>query len=77
MRPRWARRAASLTGQPELQETSRKSREKWAREHSTSLRRDCISSLSESLNGAVKKGLAVRTQVVLARALVKQSRGPT
>ena len=49
-------------------------KEKWCRRYSHSLRRDYISTLSEGLNGAVKRLSPNKTQVQLMKEFLKQSR---
>ena len=58
---------------PELQNKFYTIRHKWCRGHTSGLRRDYISSISESLNGATRRETARKTQVDPVKSLLKHS----
>lgn len=58
---------------PELSLKLYELKEKWCRRYSTCLRRDYITNLSESLNGAVKRLAESKNQFELARAFIQHS----
>ena len=61
---------------PELQNKFYTIRHKWCRGHTSGLRRDYISSISESLNGATRRETARKTQINPVKSLLKHSVRP-
>lgn len=62
-----------LKGTADLHTTLSKIRAKWCRQFSPSPRRDYIATLSEGLNGAIKRQTYLKTQVLLAKTFIRQS----
>ena len=62
-----------LKGTTGLHTKLSKTRAKWCRQFSQPLRRDCIATLSEGLNGAIKRQTCLKTQVLLAKTFTQQS----
>ena len=58
---------------PKLQKKFYTIHHKWCRRYTSGLRRDYISSISESLNGAIKRETARKTQINLVKSLPKHS----